>query len=69
VFYFFERRCQFVSVELAGDHKTGYHITITDHDGHERTERFPSSDALLARWAELQQTFEQSGWWGPAGRD
>jgi hypothetical protein len=69
VFYFFERSNEFIRAEIDGNDETGYVIVVTDPDGRERTERYPTSEAVHARWVELQEQFQSDGWWGPAGRD
>jgi hypothetical protein len=69
VFYFFERDQEFVRIEFGGTEDAGYHLTITEPGGSERTERFQSAEAASARWLELQQRYQVEGWWGPSGRD
>ena len=58
MFYFFEREQEFVRVEIDGDDRTGCHLTVTEPQGLERTERFATSAAAQARWVELQRGFK-----------
>lgn len=69
MFYFFQREAEYVRCEVSGDDKSGYRITITEPDGTERSELFVSSDAVHARWLEIQERLNGEGWWGPHGRD
>ena len=69
MFYFFEREHEFVRIEFDGSDQGGYHLTVTDPAGGERTETFASADAAYARWLELQERYQRDGWWGPSGRD
>ena len=68
MFHFFEKNREFVRCEL--DEVAGrWHITISEPNGHARTERFTSSEQAHARWKELQVRFTQDGWFGPYGRE
>ena len=69
VFYFFQRGNDFVRCEISGDDQSGYRITITEPNGHEKIETYPSSDAAHARWLQIQDRLKSDGWWGPHGRD
>jgi hypothetical protein len=69
VFYFFQRGPDFVRCEINGDNESGYTITITEPEGHEHTEKLPTSEAAHARWLEIQDSFKGDGWWGPHGRE
>jgi hypothetical protein len=71
VFYFFHRAGQYIQCEirLAADSVSEYELAITEPSGVERVERWPSSDAVHQRWIEIQERFQQDGWWGPSGRD
>ena len=69
MFYFFQRGPDFVRCEISGDENAGYVVVITEPDGRERAERFPTSDAAHARWLEIQEQFKNEGWWGPHGRE
>ncbi|MGH9370922.1 MAG: hypothetical protein ACRD15_05270 [Vicinamibacterales bacterium] len=69
MFYFFQRDADFVRCEISRDDKSGYWITITEPEGTERPETFDTSEAVHARWLEIQDGFKSDGWWGPHGRD
>jgi hypothetical protein len=70
MFYFFQKDSVFIQcvVRPAND-GVGFEIAITEPDGPERIEHYPSSDMVHRRWLELQERFQQDGWWGPLGRD
>jgi len=71
VFYFFQRGSDYIRCEVrrATDSTTEYEIEIVEPGGKERVERHLSSDAVHKRWLQLQEDFQQAGWWGPTGRD
>lgn len=70
MFYFFLRGPDTVQCEVrsAAD-GSGYEIVISEADGAERVERFPTSEQVHLRWIELHKRFEHDGWWGPATHD
>ena len=70
MFYFFKRGPDTVQCEVRNAAEgPGYEIVITEPDGLERLERFPTSEQVHKRWLELHKSFEHEGWWGPATHD
>ncbi len=70
MFYFFQKESTFIRCEVRpADDGAGFEIAITEPNQPVRVEHYPSSDTVHRRWLELQESFQQNGWWGPLGRD
>ena len=68
MFYFFQRREEFLRCEIrpADD---GYYLIIHRPDGSELTEHYDGKEELDSRWAALQHDLMRDGWWGPHSRE
>jgi len=71
MFYFFQRGSQYLRCEVrcAPNSAIDYEIEIVEPGAEPRVEQYPSSALVYKRWLELQEQFQQAGWWGPTGRD
>ncbi len=65
---FFECKGQFVRYETRDLADGTFELSVTEPDGQERVEQFPSAKALDTRIADLERYFKISGWFGPYGR-
>ena len=68
MFYFFERREQFLRCEIR-PRDEGYDLIIRREDGTEHVEHYEDKAALDTRWIGLQQELTRDGWGGPHSRD
>jgi hypothetical protein len=67
MFMWFERKGEFLRLEvlqLAADH---YELRVIDMDGTERVETFSTADVLAQRQQQLQHAMSDKGWTGPHG--
>jgi hypothetical protein len=67
VFWWFERRGEYVRCEARRAPDGRYELCVTDASGTERVERFDDSAALTHRQQEVEQTLAIEGWDGPHG--
>ena len=65
---FFECKGKFIRCETRETADGTYELVVSESDGEERIEQFPSAKALDARLADLENYFRISGWFGPYGR-
>ena len=65
---FFEFQGQFIRYETRDLPDGRFELAVTQPDGEERVEQFPSAKALDTRIADLEHYFRISGWYGPYGR-
>jgi hypothetical protein len=70
VVWFYERNGAFIRCETRDvlDGRVRYELVIVDAAGHERVEVFRTSDALVERQLQLEETLLKEGWEGPHGR-
>lgn len=70
MFYFFQRGADTVQCEVRScADGPGFEIVVTDPDGSQRLETFPTSEQVHTRWLELHRRFSDDGWWGPSTQD
>ena len=69
MFWWFERRGQFIRCEAGESTEGGFELHILTPDGTERIERFASSTDLARRQAEFEREIAAEGWTGPHGRN
>jgi len=67
VFWWFERRGQFLRYEVRElpDHR--FELRVIDIDGSERSEQFVDSADLNKRQIEFERGLAADGWTGPVG--
>ena len=70
MFYFFEKNREYLQCEIRNtDVPETFEIVLTEPGGNVRTHFVTGSMELQRRWKSLQTDLNDSGWWGPAGRD
>jgi hypothetical protein len=69
MFYFFEKRGEYLRCELRPRTNGGVDLVISEPGHVERVERFPNFADAEARWDELRIRFNVDGWAGPFSRD
>ena len=67
VFWWFERKGQFLRYEAREGVNGGYEFCVIDPDGTEHVERFADSAELTKRQEEFEQRITSEGWTGPHG--
>ena len=67
MFWWFERRGQFLRYEVRDLPDGGYELRVIDTDGTERAEHFADSADLNKRQIEFERTLAAEGWTGPVG--
>ena len=67
VFWWFERRGQFMRYEVSYLPDGRYELRIIDIDGTERAEHFTDSAELNKRQTEFEHELMADGWNGPVG--
>ena len=68
MFYFFQKGSTYLRCEiLAGT--SGFELVVTEPNGHERREPFPTAQDAQRRWEDLQQQLKDENWLGPFGRE
>ena len=67
MFWWFERRGQFLRYEAREGPDGTYELCVIDPDGGERVERFADSSALAKRQLEFERQITTEGWTGPHG--
>jgi len=69
MFYFFQKGKDYIRCELRDGQGGAVEIVVTEANGHERVERYASTQEAHERWEHLQQRFSSDGWFGPFGRE
>jgi hypothetical protein len=67
VFWWFERRGQYLRYETREFPHGGYELCVVNPDGTERVEHFSDSSDLTKRQVEFERELEAAGWTGPHG--
>jgi hypothetical protein len=67
VFWWFERRGQFLRYEVRDLPDGRYELRVIDIDGSERAEHFVVSADLTKRQIEFERNLAADGWTGPVG--
>jgi hypothetical protein len=67
VFWWFERRGEFMRYEVSELPEGGYVMRVVDVDGTERAERFSDSSDLTRRQENFERELTDGGWSGPHG--
>jgi hypothetical protein len=67
VFWWFERRGQFLRYEVNDAPEGGYVLRVIDPDGTEHAERFMDSSDLSKRQVDFERELVSNGWTGPHG--
>ena len=67
MFWWFERRGQFLRYEVRGLPGGGYEMRVVDIDGRERAEHFDESTELTKRQVDFEKELLAEGWSGPHG--
>jgi hypothetical protein len=67
VFWWFERRGQFLRYEVRDLPDGRYELRVIDIDGSERAEHFTDSGDLNKRQIEFEKDLAADGWTGPVG--
>jgi len=67
VFWWFERRGQFLRYEITDLPGGGYELRVIDADGTERVENFEDSSDLTKRQVDFERDLAAEGWTGPHG--
>jgi hypothetical protein len=67
VFWWFERRGQFLRYEVRDLPDGRYELRVIDIDGSERAEHFIDSGDLNKRQIEFEKDLAADGWTGPVG--
>ena len=67
VFWWFERKGQFLRYEAREGVNGGYEFCVFEPDGTEHVERFADSAELTKRQEEFEQQITSEGWTGPHG--
>ena len=67
MFWWFERKGQFLRYETREAANGGYEFCVINPDGSEHVERFADSAQLAKRQAEFEEQITAEGWSGPHG--
>ena len=67
MFWWFERRGQFLRYEVRDLPDGRYELRVIDIDGSERAEHFADSADLTKRQIEFERDLASEGWTGPVG--
>jgi hypothetical protein len=67
VFWWFERRGQFLRYEVRDLPDGRYELRVIETDGTERAEHFADSSELNRRQIEFERKLTSEGWNGPVG--
>ena len=67
VFWWFERRGQYLRYEVRDLPDGGYELRVIDADGRERAELFADSSELTKRQLDFEKELLEEGWTGPHG--
>jgi len=67
MFWWFERRGEFLSCESRQSSDGTFELRIVTPDGSEHLERFADSADLARRQAALEREVRSNGWTGPHG--
>jgi len=67
VFWWFERRGQFLRYEVRDLPDGRFELRVIDIDGTERAEQFVDSADLNKRQIEFERSLAAAGWTGPVG--
>ena len=67
VFWWFERRGQYLRYEVRDLPDGGYELRVIDADGRERAELFDDSSELTKRQLDFEKELLEEGWTGPHG--
>ena len=67
MFWWFERRGQFLRYEVRDLEDGRYELRVIDVDGTERAEHFVDSADLNKRQIEFEKDLTSDGWNGPVG--
>jgi hypothetical protein len=67
VFWWFERRGQFLRYEVRDLPDGRFELRVIDIDGSERAEQFVDSGDLNKRQIEFERNLAADGWTGPVG--
>jgi hypothetical protein len=67
VFWWFERRGQFLRYEVRDLPDGRFELRLIDIDGSERAEQFVDSSDLNKRQIEVERSLAADGWNGPVG--
>jgi hypothetical protein len=67
VFWWFERRGQYLRYEVRELPTGGYELRVVDPDGKQNVEVFANSSDLARRQAEFERQITAEGWTGPHG--
>ena len=69
MFYWFERRGQYIRYEIRFFKSGEYEFAMIDADGAEHVERYTDGSEFSKRQHEFEQTLIVQGWAGPYGRN
>jgi hypothetical protein len=69
MFYFFQKGKDYIRCELRDGQGGTCEIVVTEANGQERVERYPTIQEAHERWDHLQKRFAGDGWFGPFGRE
>ena len=67
MFWWFERRGQYLRYEVRDLPDGGYELRVIDADGRERAELFDDSSELTKRQLDFEKELLEEGWTGPHG--
>ncbi len=67
MFWWFERRGEYLRYEARERPGGGYELCVITPDGTERVERFDDSTDLASRQLEFERELAKQGWTGPHG--
>lgn len=67
MFWWFERKGEFLRYEAREGRDGGFEFCVITPDGAERVERFADSADLAKRQAEFERQITAEGWTGPHG--
>jgi len=67
VFWWFQRKGEFVRYETRENGRGGYALVVVMPDGTERVEDFPDATSLNERQIILERELTADGWTGPHG--
>lgn len=67
--FFFEQDGRYVRCELMPRSNGTSELIVTAPDGEETVEILEGSAEVTRRMAELRDSFQSAGWWGPVGRE
>ena len=67
MFWWFERRWQYLRYEVRDLPTGGYELRVIDTDGRERAEHFDDSSELTKRQLDFEKELLAEGWTGPHG--